>query len=44
MALRASGRAALVSGDDAGALFGRADRALYEAKRMGKDRVVELAI
>ena len=38
-----AGVAALISGDDAGALFGRADRALYEAKRAGKDRVAQLA-
>jgi diguanylate cyclase (GGDEF)-like protein len=37
------GVAALGADDDAGALFGRADRALYDAKRAGKDRVAELA-
>jgi len=37
------GVAELYPTEDAGALFGRADRALYAAKRAGKDRVAELA-
>ncbi len=38
------GVAALSAVDDAGSLFGRADRALYEAKRAGKDRVAHVAV